>query len=325
MAAKLTKDALASEISAINALIASLDDDDIISRKSLEYKRDEVQDRMNVLSREVDTIGRVILSFEGGPVTGSHGIDASFAAKTLDDYQDLIAKEVAAQETQMARTGPVPSRNLAKLNITNIIHGSFGFELEEADSDQLRIVESPVRMAIASVDSTLLAFASGSEETFQSALAKVDRRVFLSIQSFYENMYRDSASIKIYESEREITIDHYAVLRARYRIADVEVSDEMISLQGELLGLTPISRRFDLMVIESDRLEHGRIISGQVGQRLSSDYLERLHGLSRIAGQKYQAKLALRTASRIDGSSTESFILHDLESLDNRLLEEPRR
>lgn len=313
MSSKIRKDSLASEVSAIDVLLASLDEDDFIGRQSLEYKRDEIASELQSLERQVGTAGRVILAFEGGPVSGSRGIDANFAAKTIDDYQDLIAKQVAAQEVQLARTGPVPARGLARLNITNVVHGSFGFELEESGESQLSLVDSPVRTAIVAVDNVLSAFASGNDEVFQTALASVDRRVFLSIQSFYENMYRDSAALKIIEDDRDFVINQHDVVVARSRISGVEVVDTDLELTGELLGMTPISRRFDLRVISSDVLDVGRIVSGQVGQRLSNDYLERLHGSSRIAGQRYRAEMTRRLARRIDGTTSESFTLVDLD------------
>lgn len=317
MAVKVKKDALASQLAALDALLASLDEDDFISRQSLEYKRSELAEELKELSQGFDTLGRVVLAFEGGPVTGSRGIDTTFAAKTLEDYQDLIAKQVAAQDFSMARTGPVPFRSQARLNITNIVHGSFGFELEETGSDQMSMVESPVRSAISVVDNALQAFASGNDEVYQGALAAVDGRVFLSIQSFYENMYRDSAALKIIEPERDIVIDQYDVIRARTRLTGVEVTDTPVSLVGELLGLTPISRRFDLRVLSGGVIEEGAVLSGQVGQRLSSDYLERLHGSTRIAGQRYHADLNRRIARRIDGTTSESFTLIDLVLTEN--------
>lgn len=314
MATKLKKDALASEIAAINGLISDLDEFDFISRNSLEYKKQKIEAELLEIEGQFDTIGRVILAFEGGPVTGSRGIDTNFAAKTLEDYQDLVAKQVVAQDFSLARTGPVPFRNAAKLNITNVVHGSFGFELEEVGSDQMSMVDSPVKSAISAVDSVLQAFSSGNEDVFQTALAAVDRRVFLSIQSFYENMYRDSAALKIIESDRDITISQFDVLRARNRITGVEVLDVQVTYKGELLGLAPISRRFDFRVSSGEDVEKGTIISGQVGQRLSSDYLERLHGSSRISGQPYKAVLNRRHATRIDGSTSESFTLIELEA-----------
>lgn len=309
MGSKLTRDAMESELTGLDGLLANLDPEDVIGRASLEYRRRSLAKELAHDESQVRTLGSVTLSFEGGPVTGSRGIDAEFASKALHDYQDLIAKQMAAAETGgLARSGPVPSKELAKLNITEVMHGSFGFHLEERDSDEPQLVESAVRNAIAKIDDLLIAFASSDEQAYSGALATVDRRVFISVKSFYENLYSDSASMKIIEDDRSLVIDRQAVLTARHRIRDVEVEDDEFDVNGELLGLAPISRRFDFQP-----LTQGPVISGQVGQRLSDDYLERLHGEERISGQIYRALMTRRTATRADSSISRTYTLLDLQ------------
>lgn len=314
MVTKPQRDSLASELSAIDALLAQLDEDDFVSRQSLSYKRQELHSDLDRLSRDVRSQASVVLAFEGGPVQGTRGIDASFAARTIDNYQSLINKQVASQDVQLARTGPVPFRNSARMQITDVVHGSFGFQLEEVGGDQLAMFNSPVQSAITQVNDVIATFAGGSDEAYRSTLANVDRRVFISMQSFFESMYRDSAALKISESDRDLVLSQYDILRARERVAGVEVVDLDLEIAGELLGLTPISRRFDLRITQSDTLEPERIISGQVGQKLSTDYLERLHGEVRLPGHVYDASITYRTATRADGTISESFTLVDLKS-----------
>jgi hypothetical protein len=312
MIAQQKRDALSSEISALDGLLADIDEDDFIARTSLAYRRDDLAAELAKLGEALQNYGRVVLSFEGRPVTGSHGIDARFAGKTLADYQDLISKQVFADGVgTLAQRGPVPARDAAKLNITNVLHGSFGFELEEHGTEQMLMLDTPVKKAISAVDEILAAFASPNEGPYQTALATVDRRLFISVQAFFEDLYRDSAALKIYETDREYLLDQYGVLRARERIVGVDVIDEEYRQSGELLGLTPVSRTFDFQPRDG-----GPVISGKVGQRLSDDYLERLHGQERISGKPYVAVMSRRRATRADGSYNESFMLLDLENDD---------
>jgi hypothetical protein len=308
MVRKLARDALESQISGLRRLLDSLDKGDEIGRMSLEARLEDLETELGRLGDNVQTIGSVLLSFEGGPVTGSRGIDAEFAANVLHDYQDLVAKQMATIDTGgLAQRGPVPAKELAKLNVTGVVHGSFGFHLEESGSDEPQFIESHVKRSIEEVDRLLQAFSSNNYEIFSNALATVDRRVFITLKSFFESMYRDSASLKIVENDRAFLIDQRSVIIARDRISGVEVEDEEVTVVGELLGLAPIQRRFDFRVFE-DR----RVISGQVGQRMSDDYLERLHGEDRISGRAYIALMTRRVATRVDGSTSESFTLLDL-------------
>ncbi len=307
MPRKLNKDSLESQIAGLQALIDSLDIDDEIGRFALQTRLDDLNEELSELQGQVLTNGTVVLSFEGGPVTGSRGIDAEFAANVLHDYQELIAKQMAALDTGgLAQRGPVPSKQMAALNVTGLVHGSFGFQLEERGSDQLDMIDSPVKRSIEQVDDIISSFSGSNYDSFAQALAVVDRRVFISLKSFFESMYRDSASLKIIEEDRQFVIDHRAVAVARDRISGVDVEDAEFSLRGELLGLAPIQRRFDF------RSSEGVFISGQVGQRMSDDYLERLHGEDRISGREYLATMSKRTATRADGSTSESYTLLEL-------------
>src|ERR1700761_809781 len=203
MVRKLTRDALESQISGLRALIGSLDVDDELGRLSLESRLADLESELEHLAGEIRTTGSVVLSFEGGPVTGSRGIDAEFAANILHDYQELIAKQMATVDTGgLAQRGPVPAKELAKLNVTGVVHGSFGFQLEEAGSDEPQFVDSMVKRSIEEVDALLIAFSGNNYDSFSQALATVDRRVFLTLKSFFEGMYKNSAALKIFEEDR---------------------------------------------------------------------------------------------------------------------------
>ena len=308
MVRKIERDALESQLSGVQALIANTDPDDFIGRLSLQYHQDQIGDELRQLTASVVSTGSVILSFEGGPVIGSRGIDTQFAATTLNMYQELISKQMASMETGgLAQRGPVPSRSAGKLNITSLVHGSFGFQLEEESSDEPEFVDSAVKQSISIVDDMISAFSSGSDQLYLNALSQVDGRVLISLKKFYNTLYKDSASLKIIEDDRDITINPSSILLAISRINDVEIQDTELSIIGELLGLAPVQRRFDFRPSDGSP-----VISGQAGQRLSNDYLERLHSETRLPGRIYVAKMMRRVATRVGGSFNESYTLLDL-------------
>jgi hypothetical protein len=235
MVRKIERDALESQLNGVQTLIANSDPDDFIGRLSLQYHQDQIGDQIRQLAASVVSTGSVVLSFEGGPVVGSRGIDTQFAATTLNMYQELISKQLAAMETGgLAQRGPVPSRSAGKLNITSLVHGSFGFQLEEDSSDEPEFVDSAVKQSISIVDDMISAFSSGSDQLYLNALSEVDGRVLISLKKFYNTLYKDSASLKITEDDRDITISQSSVLLAISRINDVEVQDTELSIVGEL-------------------------------------------------------------------------------------------
>lgn len=308
MPKKLTRDVLTSQRSALDALMAALNPEDAIGRASLSYKKSSLDDEPAALDVEMETLASVVLAFEGGPVTGSRGVDAEFASDALRSYQDLVANQMMATETGgLGQRGPVPDKSATRLNITNIVHGSFGFQLEERNGDQPQFIDSALKNSIRAVDDLIVDFASFADANYTRAIEQIDRRVFVSLQKFYENLYSGSASIKIIESERSFSIDNNSVILARGRVRGVSVEDVQITIVGQLLGLTPVSKRFDLRPTVSDT-----VLSGQVGQRLSDDYIERLRYEKRVSGQVYRATLLKRTTTQADGSFSESYTLTDL-------------
>ena len=307
---QLAKDSIVSELNSLEALLGRLADDDIVHRISLSKRAQGLRAELECLEEELRPNAAVVLSFDGGPVEGSRAIDAEFATSVLHDYQELIAKQLARVETGgLARTGPVPVRDLSRLNITNIVHGSFGFQLEEKGSDQSSLIDSSTKIAITKVDTMLSALASRDIVTYDETIASIDRRLFLTVQKFYESMHRVSASLKIIEDDRAIIIDHATVNLVRERIHGVQVRDKDITITGELLGISPVQRKFDLRTDGA-----ALVISGQVHPNLSDEYLRRLHGDQIQPGQNYRAHLTRRTAVRPDGTERVSYTLTGLNS-----------
>jgi hypothetical protein len=307
VAGKLKRDSLMSEMAAVDGLLARLRAGDILGRNSLAQRKAKVQDQIRALDAEVRTAASVILSFDGGPVQGSRSIDAEFAALAIKDYQDLVGKQMAASETGgLARRGPVPAKRLAKLNIVNVVHGSFGFMLEESAEDEAEMFDTALRKSVEKVDALLASCAAPDQAAFEDALLRVDARVFLSLKSFIEDLHRDEAVLRIIEDENEIVLDRVSVERARARVQGTEVDEQELTVAGELLGIVPIQRKFEF------RTEGGEVVSGQVGQRLSDDYLERIHGEDRVLGRRYLASMARRTVRRANGQTSTSHTLLDL-------------
>lgn len=316
MARRLALDAVESEIASVRSLIASIDKSDLIAHASLSSRLEVLEEEASTLEQTHSTLGSVILSFEGAPVEGSRGIDAEFATETLRAYQELISKQVANLEGfKLPRSGPVPLKDFARLKITNVVHGSFGFQLEESN-DEPEFMDSAIKKAISTVDSLIADFSSPTYENFEQALASVDRRVFLSMQKFFESLFRDSASVKIFDDTKAYEIDNRLIVGARERLQGLKVRDEQFDVPGELLGLAPIQRRFDFQPVNGVPP-----ISGRVGQRLSDNYLERLHGEQRISGRLYRAKMQRRIARRADGFESISYTLLDLAEPNARFLE----
>ncbi len=313
MPVSFERDILESDLAAVEGLLKRVGPRDRLARLTLSKRKSSIEAELHKLADTRHTTASVLLSFEGGPVRGSYGIDADFAGRALQDYQELLAKQAAAHDNGgLARKGPVPDRQMSRLNITNVVHGSFGFLLEEDGADQPQMIDSALLISVKKITDLLRAFSDLDQNSFEQALNEIDPRVFLSLKDFIEDLYRGGATLKLIEDDRQVVFDSLAVATARERIIATEVSDSEVILNGELLGVVPIQRRFDFRVHPSQE-----DIKGKVGEQFSADYLERLHKEQTMIGRPARAKLNRRTIRRIDGRLTEEWTLIDLTLLND--------
>jgi hypothetical protein len=121
---RLQRDALLADLAAVNALLAGMSESNPLGRMSMQARRDEIEHALAQLEEAPDTVASIALLFNGDPVSGSRSVDAEFATKALEGYREIIARKLAAQPTGgPARRSPLSERNLAKLNITDVVHG----------------------------------------------------------------------------------------------------------------------------------------------------------------------------------------------------------
>lgn len=293
MTKKLTKDALLSDLGAVEAMLASLPKDDFIARVGFEARKAEIQEELAALMDGRDTLANVALVFHGKPVRGSRSINAEFAAKALDGYQDLVAKRLAASEWGgLAQRGPVPSKQAASLNICGVVHGSFGFVLEESDPDSPQLVNSSLREAVEKVSQILENFCAENDTSYSDAINKIDPRLFTSLKSFFKILHDDEATLRIVEGEKDRSFDSAAVDRAHQRCQEASIDENEITVTGKLIGVIPHGRRFELETSDSE------VIKGKVGPLFSQDYLERIENDEQMIGRRFQAALLKKSVER---------------------------
>ncbi len=80
----------------------------------------------------------VIVTFEGRSVTGSEGIGIGIVTRTMTAFKKLVGLLVGViQEIPDTASGRARSGNVEHLQLTNLAHGSFGYELATRYPDGL--------------------------------------------------------------------------------------------------------------------------------------------------------------------------------------------
>src|SRR5690242_8490907 len=134
-------------------------------------RRKAIQSEIESIELTQENHARVALLFSGNPVIGSQEIKLDFASKVLDNYQSIIASLASERAgMELGARGRLPSTFASKLFIRDILRGSVGFLIEEAEPTQLEMVASPLKEATDEA-SKVLSDLSASES------AKFDKRI----------------------------------------------------------------------------------------------------------------------------------------------------
>lgn len=287
----LERQSLLADRAAAQAMLARIPPNDPLGRMSFEARLGEIDQRLRELEGQEDHLGSVALVFQGAPVFGSHSIDAAFTSDVLKTFQDMVSKCVAAEGAgELGERGPLPVRAATGLSISNMVRGSVGFLLEEQAANA-SLTDSVVKRAIDDVAAIVEKSASENQGQFDEAIQSIDSRLLLSLREFFKALDERQAQVRIVEADRDSMLDRPAIHRARQRLENTQIQErEDDSLVGELLGLLPDARRFEMRLAEG--LQH---IRGTVAPRVAERYLELIEEPSAgPVGRWWRAKMKIR-------------------------------
>jgi hypothetical protein len=310
MIRKLDQEHLSAELAALEAMLADLATTDYLARIGLESRRNELRENLTRLNEREETQARVALFFGGDPVIGSEGVRARFASDAVGSFQDILTNVWGStQERPVAIAGPIKNQELSQLHITNLLHGSFGFLLEELDANGRPLFESPLKSAADQVARVIGGFTDEDDNRFAAVIEELSPRVFKSILKFFRYVHTDNATFRLVEGEVDLSVDREGVERAWRRAEQSRVDEERITLTGRLLGVIPIHRKFEFQPDE------GRLISGTVGEDFSQSYLERMN-TQQFAGKRWLGLFHKKLVERIGRPPVDQYTLLRLDEED---------
>jgi hypothetical protein len=293
MIRKLDEMRLSAELAALEAVLAELDETDYLTRVGLESRGTELRDNLARLRLREEAQVRVALFFGGGPVVGSEGVNARFASDAVGSFQDILTNVWGSgQERRVAETGPIRNQELSQLHITQLLHGSLGFLLEELDAYGEPLFESALKGAADQVARMIDAFADEDDTKFAAVIEELNPRVFKSISKFLRCVHTDNATFRLVEGNSDLSVDREGVERAWRRAEQSRVDEERIAMSGRLLGVIPIHRRFEFQPDGSP------LISGTVGEDFSQSYLERMT-TEQFAGRRWRGLFHRKLVERV--------------------------
>ncbi len=225
---RLEQHLLSADLAAVEELLSSAPPGDVLGRMSLTERRDEVRKALAEVESTREIEGRTALFFGGAPVIGSRGVVADFAA-------EAVTKVSAFKEHgSLAPSGPVPDRHEARLHVTNVVHGSFGFELAELQGP-LMLRSSPLHEAISVVTRALIAAGKGDDDVAE----ELDVRSFAALKEFFAVLQRAHASFRVVAGDIDYAFDLRDVELAAEPTDASRTEEQDIPAPRRVLGRPP--------------------------------------------------------------------------------------
>lgn len=309
MIKKIEHDHLASDLATVDSMLQTLPEEDVLGRIGFEARRESLAKAIRELEAHPETHAAAALMFGGDPVKGALGIRSDFAGDALARYQDMVAKVLANRERgNLGQRGVVPLKEAATLHLTNVVHGSFGFLLEElSDEAQEPLFATELKSAVDETARLISSFADEDDERFATALVSNDPRVFDAVAAFLKFIRSNGASFRLVSGDLDKTFDNRSIEIAAQRAHLTRMEEDQQEYSGNLLGILPEAHRFELRISPSDE-----IIEGAVSTEITSEGLLALS--QRLVGRRCRAKMRVRKIERQGKSPRYSYTLLSAEA-----------
>jgi hypothetical protein len=293
-----------AEIAGLNELLAK-STDSVFEKPLLTSKIEARQKELSEWLSDPALEPEAELLFGGGGVLGSVGIEAKFAGRLLDAYQDMVSNHHGGKSNaSMSSAGRRPLEQQSKLYLTALPRGSMGLRLTQPNVEDF-VAAQQVSEAMEQLTG-LVKEAATTDENFVSALTEFHPRVLKPLSRFLEALKDRHSSVTIRSGKQEAALDTEQVARAYERASTVAANLEKIILRGIFRGILAESWRYDFVA------EDGRIISGRLHEDVTA---EEAHEMGRFFDQKCEAEFAVTIFVTRAGTERRNFELLRLNSL----------
>lgn len=207
---------------------------------------------------------RAVLFFSGEPVHGSIGIDASFASRVLEPFQNMVMADYADRwHGRVGDRGRRHGEAQSRLMLTGLPRGSFGLELARAENDDL-FVDGELADTLAHV-TRLVDAAARSDEDFAAELDETAPRVVQNLRAFLDVIAKGKAGLRLESGDFRCEMSPVQASDAFNRVAETTASDETVTLSGILKGVLLESWEFDFSSNENE------VIAGKIDDSVTEE------------------------------------------------------
>jgi hypothetical protein len=294
------REQIARELAGLQSLLHETPDDPF-SKPLLESRIRTLQDEL--LSEEtVPFVPETELLFSGKAVFGSIGIDAKFAGHVLHSYQDMLNTHYAAKRHgHVGKQGRLRGEKEARLYLTGLPRGSFGFVLAQPHSDDL-FSASQVNESMEQLASLLEASALG-DDNFAETVANFHPRVLKSLGRFLYCLSLQDASVTIRAGRKQTSLSLNQIHEAHTRAVSAKAERKVETIDGVFKGVLLESWRFDFLP------EKGPLITGLIAEDVTD---EQAKEMNEFFDKPATAELMSSYVVTRSGASRPTYVLKNL-------------
>jgi hypothetical protein len=249
---------------------------------------------------------RAVLFFCGEPVHGSMGIDASFASRVLEPFQNMVRADYADRwHGGVSNRGRRHGEAQSRLMLTGLPRGSFGLELSRVENGDL-FVDGELADTLAHV-TRLVAAAACSDEDFAAELDETAPRVVHNLRIFLDVIAKGRAGLRLESGDFRCEMSPVQASDAYSRVAATTTAEQTVTFYGVLKGVLLESWRFNFAT------DHDDIIAGKIDESMTEEQVIALN--QEFFNRPCRATLIQTTVGFRNGRVRSSYRLTGVEAI----------
>lgn len=262
--------------------------DSPLMRTSLEKRIASLQTELNSMGSIEYFDTSLKLWFGGDAVYGSMGIFSDFASKTSVILSNMIATkytEIVSGKLSQSERGKIKGIGKGKMYISNILHGSFGYEMGWVRNDLFS--EQDASHAIEEVIS-LIDIAAKDEERLEDVLQSESPRTITYLRNFYKTVSETSNILKMESGMSHTELSKTELQTGYSRVKQSNITETYLTMEARLSGIFTDSGTFEFIDnvglrrigsttedLDDEQLtEYARLYTNQMCKLIMKEYRE---------------------------------------------------
>jgi hypothetical protein len=259
---------LASEIEELESILADIPADRVIDRMSFDARLKNAREEL----ARVDPAQfpkKARLTFLGGPVFGTHSIEAEFAATASNLFTEAYAAIVAGLGDNLPYMEPIPDKQKNQLALVGTAIGPFGFEYElpvpqrNKGSTQTKMdlgLTDKAKDAMLKLKALFRLASEGSDDDLSELVDEIHPRAVEKAVEFLKHISEKGAWCGLEFNDSSFRFSNSDQVRSSAARLDKEnIKEGRESFSGAFVGALPVQRTFEFKLNDQTKILCGKI------------------------------------------------------------------